>query len=372
MPETFQLKNIFNISLVETIGRDLQEVWPYFNKEEFEESIGPLLTPLSFSERAHLIAEKLHYFLPSSFPEAVNIMLRSFGPELDFRDDWGYDVLYYLPHANFVAKYGLEHYEVSMNALYEITKRFSSEFPIRTFIIHYPERTMKILHEWVTDDNAHVRRLVSEGTRPRLPWAPRLPGFQKDPRPVINLLEKLKEDPIIFVRRSVANNLNDIAKDHPDLVVEVLERWKQADSQNIRWITKHALRSLLKEGHEGALRLLGYKPGVHVEVDQFSMQQTVGMGENADFSFTLVSHESSPVDVMVDFVVSFMKANGKQKPKVFKLSRHMLSAEVKITMRKTLSFKPISTRKYYPGKHTLGIKVNGVVVFERDFEVIVN
>ena len=176
------------------------------------------------------------------------------------------ETLFYLPFVFFVADHGLECFETSMRAQYELTKRFTAEFSIRAFIERYPNETLKRLAEWAHDPNMHVRRLVSEGTRPRLPWASRLRGFQEDPSPVLELLEVLKDDPEEYVRRSVANNLNDISKDHPELVVEVTRRWWLDASEDRRRLVRHALRTLVKAGNTEALAVLGYDAISAIEV----------------------------------------------------------------------------------------------------------
>jgi 3-methyladenine DNA glycosylase AlkC len=176
-----------------------------------------------------------------------------------------------MPQNDFVAAYGLGYLDLSLRALYELTKRFTAEGAIRAFLQAYPEQTLTWLAEWATDPNCHVRRLVSEGARPRLPLAPRLPEFVKNPQPVLALLEQLKANPVLMVPRSFANNLNDIAKDHPDLVVETLARWKQAADPGTQWIIGHATRTLLKQGHADALALLGYGAATSISVVSFQL-----------------------------------------------------------------------------------------------------
>src|SRR5262245_24710580 len=186
--------------------------------------------------------------LPRAFPAAAEILVASLGPELDGTEGFGLSPFRYLPHVLFVQKYGLDHFEPAMRAQYELTKRFSAESSIRAYLVKYPDATYARLVEWARDESPHVRRLVSEGPRPRLPWAPRLPAFQKDPRPVIALLELLKDDPERYVQRSVANNINDIGKDHPDVAVALCRQWLNSATPARRWIVGHALRSLVKRG----------------------------------------------------------------------------------------------------------------------------
>lgn len=359
MAENFQLKELFNEELISKLGRDIHDTWAEFDYETFTKEALAKLGPLSLTERAQTVMECMAERLPRDYSKAIRILLQSMGPESDDPEVWGYDVFYYMPHCNFVAKYGIDHFDESMHAMYEITKRFTAEFPIRSFIIKYPDKTFAMLKDWLKDENVHVRRLVSEGTRPRLPWASRLPEFQKDPAPVLELLEELNRDPELYVRRSVANNLNDIAKDHPDLVVGVLKRWQKLNNPGTDWIIKHASRSLLKDGNTDALLLLGYNPMVRVDVANFDVQSEVQRGDQLSLSFQLTNMEDKAVDLMIDYRVHFLKANGKQSPKVFKLAKKRLKPGESIRIEKNHSFKIIGTRKYYPGDHAIELQING-------------
>lgn len=205
----------------------------------------------------------LHQFLPEKYEAAIDILLASLTPPLSNTEDNGLEVFFYLPHVSFVAEYGLDvgnnngrdPFEISMKAQYELTKRFSSEFSMRPFLIQAQERTLARLLEWVSDPDPHVRRLCSEGTRPRLPWAKRIPSFVANPSPVLPILERLKDDQSLYVRRSVANHLGDIAKDHPDLVFEICKRWLVDSSNDIKWLIRHALRHPAKKGDKVALKI---------------------------------------------------------------------------------------------------------------------
>lgn len=225
MTGKFQVRDVFNERVVDQLAADLKRAWPGFDANGFSRTINSRLKSFSFSERAALILDSLWEFLPKDYPHALKIILKSLPPELENREITNYDRFIIMPLNDYVAKYGLEHYDLSMQALYELTKRFTAEGAIRAFILSEPKKTLAILSRWAEDKNCHVRRLASEGTRPRLPWTMQLKPFINDPRPVLTLLEKLKTDPELMVRRSVANNLNDIAKDNPDLVVATLKRW---------------------------------------------------------------------------------------------------------------------------------------------------
>lgn len=362
MEEVFQFREVLNESVVNKIADDIAAVYPVFDQRSFVQNIIPQISKLSLNDRSNLITENLFIHLPKEYPVAAKIILKSFGPELTTKELSGFDIFYYMPHGSYVARYGiaLEHFEISMNVLYEITKRFSSESPVRPFLIKYPERTLQQLKNWVTDKNVHVRRLVSEGTRPRLPLSGRLSNFQKDPTPVLELLEQLKADPELYVRRSVANNLNDISKDNPDIVVKTLKSWQKNTNPETLWIINHASRTLLKKGHSGALKLLGFDPDIEVSVSKISIEpETINMGQDIEFSFKIHSQSEKEQRLMIDYIIHFMKANGKTAPKVFKLTQKVLAKKQSMSFSKRHSFKKISTRVYYPGLHYIEIQING-------------
>jgi len=362
MKEGFQFREVINREKVSKIAQHIKEVWPLFNDLQFTDEINPIISSLGFNERAQLIADKLNSYLPLEYPQAIDILMQSFGPENEQNELTGFDIFHYMPHGAYVSKYGLdpEHFDLSMKAIYEITKRFSSESPIRAFLIQYPKKTLAQLEQWVADKNVHVRRLVSEGTRSRLPLAPRLKQFQIDPAPVLKLLEKLKADPELYVRRSVANNLNDIAKDNPDVVIQTLERWNKTVSADTRWLTQHALRSLVKSGNRSALELLGYPAEINIKTGNFVIKNPViNIGDTLEFSFELHSNSDKIQNLMIDYIIHFRKANNKLAPKVFKWTKKKLELNEQIVIRKAHSFKLINTRKYYTGMHHLELQING-------------
>jgi 3-methyladenine DNA glycosylase AlkC len=369
--QPFLLRDVFNPAAVEQLADGIARVWPAFDRAGFVATITSQLDALSFGGRNALIRDTLRAYLPSSFPEAVQILLDALGPEISDCELTGFDRFTVMSQNDFVAAYGLEHLDLSLRALYELTKRFTAEGAIRAFLQQYPEQTLVRLAEWAADPNCHVRRLVSEGTRPRLPLAPRLRAFVKDPRPVLELLELLKADPVLMVRRSVANNLNDIAKDHPDLVVETLARWKQAGDPGTEWIIGHATRTLLKQGHSGALALLGYEAKTAISAASLQLNQTsVRMGEDLVFTIEIQSTADAPQDLMIDYLVHHRKANGKLAPKVFKLSKKRLGPRETLRLTKRHAFRPLSTRVYYPGRHALEIQINGQRWGWQEFELV--
>lgn len=373
MEKGFLFKDVYNNQLVGNMASNIVRSWGEFNTSSFVNSIVSKLKPLSLSERSQLICTELHHHLPKNYSKALKILLNSFNPEMKTSDVKGFEGFYYMPIANYISQYGLEkeNFHLSINAIIEITKRFTAEFTIRPFIRKYPKETFQYLHQWTNNENIHVRRLVSEGTRPKLPWASPLTEFQNDPSPVLELLEKLKEDDELYVQRSVANNLNDIAKDHPDLVAELLSQWNKINNKGTQWIIGHASRTLLKQGHPKALELLGFPQNVKIHVNNLIVNRsTCKIGDGLEFSFEVQSLSAVKQNLMIDFIVHYMKANGKTAPKIFKLSRKVLPANGCIPLKKKISFKPINTRKHYLGRHEVEIQINGLKYGKVGFEVV--
>lgn len=257
------LKLLLGAEAIECLVHNISLAHKEFDGASFTKEALKGLEPLGLMERGQRLANLLRLYLPGKYSEAIDVLLASLTPPLTRTEDNGLEVLFYIPHISFVAQYGLDPegnggqdpFEVSMSAQYQLTKRFSAEFSIRPFLIQEQARTLSQLTEWTADPDPHVRRLCSEGTRPRLPWAIRIPAFIENPRPVLPLLEALKDDPSPYVRRSVANHLGDIAKDNAELAFEICDRWLGGASNEVRWLIRHALRYPAKKGDKVALRL---------------------------------------------------------------------------------------------------------------------
>jgi 3-methyladenine DNA glycosylase AlkC len=354
------LKNFFGLELVESIGRGLLLAHPGLDEQRFVRDGVAGLAALELTERAGHLADVMRRHLPESFPDAVQVIIGALGPKLDGSESFGMAPFRYLPHVLYVSRHGLNHFELSMRAFHALTQRFTAEGGIRPFLVKHPERTLRQLRVWAIDPSVHVRRLVSEGTRPRLPWASRLPAFQADPAPVIELLELLKDDPERYVQRSVANNVNDIAKDHPELVVSLCARWSTAASDGRRWIVKHALRSLIKAGNRSALAVIGAGQAPQVRLRRIVLAPNpVRLGGSLELAFDLVNAASAKQDLVVDYAVHFVKSNGTLAPKVFKLRRVRLEARERVRLASKVSFADLTTRKHYPGQHHVELLVNG-------------
>lgn len=257
------LKDLMGRRLIALIGESLAAVVPGFDVRRFKARALSGLEALALKERAMHIAQAMAAQLPADFEDVAPLLIRSFGPPLAATEGNGLAPFFYFPHAHLIARHGVARFDSGMAANYELTQRFTAEFSIRPFLVAHRARCLALLQRWTKDPNPHVRRLVSEGTRPRLPWAMRLPEFQADPHLSLPLLEALKDDPELYVRRSVANHLGDIAKDHPDIAFAVCERWldelrasaddRQAEQR--RWIVRHAVRLPARQGAAPALRL---------------------------------------------------------------------------------------------------------------------
>jgi len=354
------LKNHYGEAIPRRIGAMIAAASPDFDADAFVADALDGYEPLALTQRARKIAQALRRHLPADFPAAVEILIRSIGPKLEKTEDFGMGPFIYLPHLMYVAEHGLGHFEQAMRAQYELTQRFSAEFSIRAFLDHAPEATVARLTVWAKDPSPHVRRLVSEGTRPRLPWAPRLRRFGKDPREVLPLLDLLKDDPSLYVRRSVANHLNDIGKDHPELLVKIARQWMRGATTERRWLVEHALRSSVKRGDAGALAVMGYKSEANVGIRGVNIRpKRAKRGGAVTIEFDVANRSAARQRVLVDFRVHFVKANGKTSPKVFKLKELDLSPRETIHLAKKVSLAEMTTRKHYPGEHRVDVLVNG-------------
>ena len=356
------LKNQYGPAIPRAIATMVHAVHPAFAQKKFLRDALDGYEALELMPRGHHLAHVLRRHLPEDFEQAIGILLASV--DAPHGEDIGGSMaaFLFLPHTALVAHYGLPHFEASMRAQHLLTQRFTAEFSIRPFLMHHETSTLARLKKWTNDPSEHVRRLVSEGTRPRLPWAPRLPAFQRDPTPVLALLERLKDDPALYVRRSVANNLNDIGKDHPDVLTRTTHQWLQGASEERQWIVRHALRTAIKRGEPGALAVLGFGAQADVAVQNAHITpQQVAIGERVALAFDVVNRSATPQRVLVDFRIHYTKANGSTAAKVFKLKTLELQGHETARLQKTVSLAQMSTRTHYPGRHQVDALLNGHV-----------
>ncbi len=341
-------------------GKNLDQ----FNRRTFEEKVLAKLETFELKQRAQWIADQIHEILPIN-PEPRKVVLRSLlHPEVGSSPDqtsdakgirgWG---IY--PLTLVVAQHDRDNFEDSMELLREMTKRFTSEFGIRYFLLEDQSRALNVVNRWIEDPSPHVRRLVSEGTRPRLPWAMQLPELMKDPSPMIPLLEKLKDDESEYVRRSVANHLNDIARDHPEMIAKLALRWMENADSNRERLLRHGCRSLIKQGHPLALRAFGIM-APNVELTKFEIDPIVlPFGSDLRLHAEIRSLGGRPQQLIVDYCLHLKKANGRLSAKVFKGSRFEPGAQESIIFTKRHCIKPITTRRYYPGIQGVSLRING-------------
>lgn len=354
------LKDILGPDAVRALATALHRVHPSLRTKEFTKDGLAGLESLELKARASHLGDVLAKHLPQDREHALRILVASLGPEEGNTDAFGREPLRYMVHVAFVGTHCLEVFEPAMRAQEAITKRFTAEWCIRPFLVRHPHETYAQLLVWAKDRNVHLRRLASEGCRPRLPWAARLPAFQKDPAPVLALLELLKDDPERYVQRSVANNLNDIAKDHPDRIAALCQAWSRDAPPGRAWIVNHALRVLVKAGHQGALDVLGVgaKPSVTFTATRILPRQA-RIGGRVELMGTLTSTSKKPQELVVDWCVAFVKANGSTRDKVFKLKRVSLPAGAQVELRTALALVQLSTRTHHPGRHVVTLLVNG-------------
>ena len=369
VPEPF--KNFFSEQVICDMGAEFAQAWPGFARDEFVATAASNLDQLELKARSTQISDALAIYLPDDFEQAAGIMLASLAPaNADTLTGGGISGWAVMPMTHYVGLHGLGHFDISMTLFREMTKRFTSEFGIRYFLLEEPARTLKVLQRWTCDSDHHVRRLVSEGTRPRLPWAMRLPVFIEDPAPILPLLESLRDDKEEYVRRSVANNLNDIAKDHPDLVAQIAGRWLQDADRNRQKLVRHGCRTLIKQGHRGTLDVLGYSPP-SIQVEQLDIRTPqVQFGDALDFELALVSTSRRPQKLIIDYAIHHRKANGSMTPKVFKWKATTLAPLQTLSARRKHAIRKITTRVYYPGTHRLEIFVNGESVGSLSFDLL--
>jgi 3-methyladenine DNA glycosylase AlkC len=364
------MKNQLGKVAVEHIALCFSELDKDFKQAEFCQQALLGLDSLQLKQRVSHIISVLHQFLPADFAHATDLLkqLPTVWQKLDPNKEVSSFAAW--PVIDYASVYGLAHPQQSLDLLSTLTHLFSAEFAIRAFIIEHPEYCHSQFTLWIKDESEHVRRLVSEGTRPRLPWGIQLKRYMADPSPNIPLLAALKDDPSLYVRRSVANHLNDISKDNPDKLLEICQDWHVNASNEVQWIIKHATRSLVKAGHRQVLSLLGYQQQLRLAPVRLRISNDqVQLGEYLEFDVEIGSTSVASQKLVIDFAIHFVKANGQQNAKVFKLKSLDLAAKQSCKIQKRHGIKAITTRQYYAGTHRLEILVNGQGLVSQEFEL---
>lgn len=359
LSQEFRFRDVFNPRVIRTLADNLKAAWPDFDADAFARDASDGLDALTMNARSAQITDALTRYLPDDFTVAAPLVIEALDDVEVEPGKTHWDGFIVLPQCAWVVQHGLDHFDLSMRALYHLTQRLSAEGYLRALIDAHPERALARLGAWVEDPNPHVRRLVSEGTRSRLPMTGRYRRFEREPAPLIALLDVLRDDPSEYVRRSVANNLNDLSKDRPEVVLDVLERWSEGASDGTRWVIGHALRTLLKAGDARALALVGFAPVSDVEVAVRVLTPRVCIGGALEFEATLTSTSDAPQRLMLDYAVGFVKARGERRDKVFKWTKRTLAPGSSVTLTRRQHMRPTSGRKLYPGVHTLALQLNG-------------
>ncbi|WP_017496598.1 DNA alkylation repair protein [Flavobacterium sp. WG21] len=362
------IKDIYSVSFYEQFGQTVAEVHPTFDKQKFIAAIyeGDF-SQKEWKDRMKHTTVVLHQFMPKNFPEATSLLDKII--ENLKKNSFTDSNLAFIFFADYIEMYGLDDFKTSAKAFVSITQFISCEFAVRPFILKYKEQMIDEMTKWSLHENHHVRRLASEGSRPRLPWAMAIPYLKKDPDSILPILENLKNDPSEYVRRSVANNLNDIVKDNPQIVLEIARKWK-GHSKETDGIIKHGCRTLLKQGHPEILHHYGLN-NANIELSSFEIKTPiVKIGDYLQFHFHLNNKNNDPKTIRLEYAVHYKKAKGHLAKKVFKISEKVYQPNETIKVERNQSFKIITTRVFHTGKHQLSIIINGTESETLDFELI--
>ncbi|WP_303978436.1 DNA alkylation repair protein [Dongia mobilis] len=363
------LKEIFNATAVGWLAERLKGAWPDFPVARFKKAILAELPDLELKARIERIALEMQRQLPPDFRKSVQIVTRALGAPPPAGDGTDFGNFRAWACHRYVSLAGLDHADLALDYFARATRHFSAEFDIRPFIQRDQDHVLDVMRQWAADDDWRLRRLASEGARPRLPWGLRLTGLVTDPEPLFPILEALRDDPIEAVRRSVANNLNDIAKDHPDLLVAYVKPWLKAEARAP--LVRHALRHLVKQGHGGALSLMGVDHTADLRVTKLTLDaKRVSIGGSIGISATLANAGATAAFAIVDYAVHHLGARGEARPKVFKWTTLTVAPGATVTLARRHSLKPVTTRRYYPGGHFLDLRINGRVLAKQGFALL--
>lgn len=356
------LKDIYNYESLSKLASEIQSVYNAFQADEFIKATAEdTWDALGLKDRIYKISSNLGKYLPSDYKTAISILDKVVVNYGSWLDPSG------LFFTIFIELYGQDEkdWDTSIAAFERYTQYASAEDAVRSFIMKDEERMMAQMFIWSRHRSEHVRRLASEGCRPQLPMAPSLPNFKKDPTPILPILTQLKNDPSPHVRKSVANNLNDISKTRPDVVVRLAKDW-YGENEHTDWIVKHGCRTLLKHGDPDVLAIFGYDDGSSIDVTDFALEAAdISIGEDITFLFTISANEATKA--RLEYGVDYVKANGKTSKKIFRISEISLKENEKKPYSKKHSFADVSIRKHYPGKHSITLIINGVERGTLDF-----
>lgn len=370
MSEQRLMKDMLGEQAILQISQALAKCLTDFPQQKFIQQALTGLNELELKQRVEYLISVLADYLPVDFADAADVLITVKHNWLKLSSANSSTSFAAWPLIDYVAIYGLSQPETALNVLKILTPVFSAEFAIRPFITQHFDITYRHLLKWAGDSDEHVRRLASEGSRPRLPWGKRLTEFCDNPEPIFLILEQLKDDESLYVRRSVANNLNDIAKDHPAKVISLCQSWSVSATAERQWLIRHALRSLVKSGYSDAFVLLGYSCNPQITIPTFKLSETcVILGNNLKIEVLLQSASVETQKMVIDYKIHHVKANGSRTSKVFKWKNITLHGQQTVALSKSHPFKLITTRKYYAGTHTVELLINGVSYVSAEFEL---
>lgn len=361
-------KDWFDRDAARQLARKVSSIDKNFDENKFIRLATGKINDLEFHARIRQFSNAFAETLSSAYPQAIDILIRSLPPALEGCDQIKEGYLFW-PIGQFIADHGLDHFEDSLYAMTELTQRFTSEFAVRPFLEKHPDKTLENLTALTSHHNPHVRRWCSEGVRTRLPWGKKLHHLIADPAPIWLILEKLKDDPEIYVRRSVANNANDLAKDHPEAVIARCKSWSKNASPERLWVINRSLRSLIKDGHPAALRVVGYNPPKKLTAHLQAKPKRISIGDSVELTANMSSSLSRSQKLLIDYAVHYVRKGGKTGIKVFKWKQIELPASDDATLTKQHSMRITTIRALYPGTHKVELQVNGVRIAETKFEL---
>ncbi len=359
------MKNLINRALLEKLATEIARVHPGFPKAKLLR-LSPSLEALELKARVLKITAELKILLPEKYPEAIRILMKTMeNDKLSGFDLW--------PISEYIGQFGLGHFDESLEAMTVLTQRFTAEFAVRPFFLKDQNRVLQFFIKNVKHKNHHIRRWISEGSRPLLPWGERLPQFVADPGPTLKLLDMLKFDDELYVRKSVANHLNDISKHHPELVIRTIEMWIKTTPpehlDKIHWIKRLGLRTLIKKGNKDALKLMGVTGQAKIKAGRIKLnQKSFRLNDRLEFQIELQSTAKKSQRLVVDYLIDFQKSQGKRGSKVFKLKVLDIAAGERVLLKKAHHLRKITTMTYYQGLHHLRIQVNGKILASSEWD----
>ena len=353
------LKDMFSKKFYERLAQEFHKADKNFHPDKFVKDVTKGIDELSLNQRMRNTSVVLKQHLPNDYKKSVEI-LSAVAPKFQA----SYTALLF---PDFIGQYGHNDFKLSMEALKYFTQFGSSEFAIREFIKRDLNKTLTVMKKWAEDKNHHVRRLASEGSRPRLPWSFNLDEIAKNPSHTLPILEMLKTDKELYVRKSVANHLNDFSRINPDWMLKVVNSWDRKN-EHTAWIVKHASRSLIKKGDQRSLAVFDYEKSPKVTVSKFQISNVkIKLGESLQFTFDITSEKTKSQKLVIDYAIHYQKKSGELAPKVFKLKDLDLKAKQTVSVAKSQAFKNFTTRVHYPGKHMVEIMVNGKSYGKKEF-----